>query len=174
MSKKPGSSLDRLWAPWRIPYLRRITRKEKPGSCFFCDYAAAPKKDRKNLVVLRGKSAFVVLNRFPYAGGHLLIAPLAHKGDLALFTEAERAETFDLLVRMQRVLEKRMKPQGFNIGLNIGRAAGAGVPGHLHFHLLPRWNGDTNFMASVAQVKVIPQALAELHGELQKALLTVR
>ena len=114
------------------------------------------------------------MNRFPYAGGHLLIAPLGHTGELADLSGAERTELFDLLIRMQKVLGRLMKPQGFNVGLNIGRAAGAGVPGHLHFHLLPRWNGDTNFMTSVAHAKVIPQALEELHGELQKALRTVR
>ena len=172
MSKKNGGNL--LWAPWRIPYLRKITRQEKPDACFFCEYVAAPKKDRKNLVVLRGKTCFTVMNRFPYAGGHLLIAPFAHKADLADFTAGEREETFDHLIRMQRVLEKLMKPQGFNMGLNIGRAAGAGVPGHLHFHLLPRWNGDSNFMTTAAQVRVIPQALDELHGELQKTLRSVR
>jgi ATP adenylyltransferase len=114
------------------------------------------------------------MNRFPYAGGHLLIAPLAHKADLGDFTPEERLELFDQLILMQRTLEKLMKPQGFNIGLNIGRAAGAGVPGHLHFHLLPRWNGDVNFMTTAAQARVIPQALDELHGELQKALRGVR
>jgi ATP adenylyltransferase len=112
----------------------------------------------------------VVLNRFPYSGGHLLVAPLAHKGELALFTSAEREELFDQLVLMQETLDRLMHPQGYNIGLNLGRAAGAGIPGHLHFHIVPRWNGDTNFMASVAQAKVIPQALAELHADLQKAL----
>lgn len=172
MSKKNGGNL--LWAPWRIPYLRKITRQSKPGACFFCEYAAAPKQDRKNLVVLRGKTCFTVMNRFPYAGGHLLVAPFAHKADLADFTADEREESFGQLIRMQRVLEKLMKPQGFNLGLNIGRAAGAGVPGHLHFHLLPRWNGDCNFMATAAQVRVIPQALDELHGELQKTLRSVR
>jgi ATP adenylyltransferase len=173
VSKKP-SAMKTLWAPWRIPYLRRITRREEPDPCFFCAYAAAPKKDAKNLVVLRGKTCFTVMNRFPYAGGHLLVAPFAHKADLAEFTPGERQETFDHLVRMQRVLERLMKPQGYNIGLNIGRAAGAGVPGHLHFHLLPRWNGDSNFMSTTVNVRVIPQALQELHGELQKALRHVR
>ena len=171
MSKKNGVNL--LWAPWRIPYLRRI-HNDKPGACFFCDYAREPKKDRKNLVVLRGRTCFTVLNRFPYAGGHLMVAPLAHKGDLGEFTPEEREESFAQLVRMQRTLERLMKPQGFNLGLNIGRAAGAGVPGHLHYHLLPRWNGDSNFMTTAAQVRVIPQALEELHGELQKALRHVR
>jgi ATP adenylyltransferase len=173
VSKKNGA-MSLLWAPWRIPYLRKITQQKKPDDCFFCAYVAAPKKDKKNLVVHRGKACFTVMNRFPYAGGHLLIAPLAHKADLGDFTPEERLELFDQLILMQRTLEKLMKPQGFNIGLNIGRAAGAGVPGHLHFHLLPRWNGDVNFMTTAAQARVIPQALDELHGELQKALRGVR
>jgi ATP adenylyltransferase len=166
--------MDLLWAPWRIPYLRKITRETKPGACFFCEYAAAPKKDRKNLVVVRGKSCYVVLNRFPYTGGHLLIAPMAHKAELDLLDPSERVEIFGHLIRMQKGLQKLMRPQGFNIGLNLGRAAGAGIPGHLHFHLVPRWNGDHNFISTVSHVKVIPQALEELHAELQKALRTVR
>lgn len=173
MSKKPRA-MELLWAPWRIPYLKKITREEKPSACFFCEYAAAPKKDRKNLVLLRGSDCFTVLNRFPYTGGHLLVAPMAHKGELELLTAPERSELFDQLIRMQKVLERLMRPQGFNVGLNVGRAAGAGIPGHLHFHIVPRWNGDHNFMSTVAHVKVIPQALEELHGELQKALRTVR
>lgn len=173
MSKKPRA-MELLWAPWRIPYLKKITREKTPGDCFFCAYVAAPKKDRKNLVVLRGKTCFTVMNRFPYAGGHLLVAPMAHKGELALLTRDEEAEIFDQLRRMQRVLDRLMHPQGYNIGLNIGRAAGAGVPGHIHFHIVPRWNGDHNFMSTVASIKVIPQALEELHGELQKALRSVR
>jgi ATP adenylyltransferase len=171
VSKKNEVTL--LWAPWRIPYLKKVTRDQN-GACFFCDYLAAPKKDRKNLVVHRGKTCFTVMNRFPYAAGHLLIAPYAHKDDLGAFTAEERAETFSETVRMQRILERLMKPQGFNLGLNIGRSAGAGVLGHLHFHLVPRWNGDSNFMTTAAQVRVIPQALEELHGELQKALRSVR
>jgi ATP adenylyltransferase len=171
-NKANGSRL--LWAPWRIPYLRKITKPGNADACFFCDYVPTPKKDRKNLVVRRGKTCFVVLNRFPYTGGHLLVAPYAHKGELPLLTTEEQLEIFEHLKEMKAALERLMHPQGFNIGLNIGRAAGAGVPGHLHFHLVPRWNGDHNFMTTIAQVKVIPQALEELHGELQKALKTVR
>ena len=173
MSKKPRA-MELLWAPWRIPYLKKITREKTPPACFFCAYVAAPKKDRKNLVLYRGKTCFTVLNRFPYTGGHLLIAPLAHKGEMEDLTAEERLEIFDQLVLMQKALAQIMHPQGFNIGLNVGRAAGAGVPGHLHFHILPRWNGDHNFITTVAHVKVIPQALEELHAELQKALPTVR
>jgi ATP adenylyltransferase len=161
---------DWLWAPWRIPYLRRITKSgRKPEPCFFCAYAPTPKKDLKNLVVHRGREVFVLLNRFPYQGGHLMVAPYAHKADLADFTAVEREETFELLIRAQRVLRAELRPHGFNIGLNVGRPAGAGVPGHLHFHVVPRWIGDTNFMTATADVKVIPQALEDLCGELQKA-----
>lgn len=164
------ASLSRLWAPWRMPYLKRITRRKEPAGCFFCAYAKAPRKDRENLVVLRGEACFTVLNRFPYAGGHLLVAPIAHKAELALFNGPEREELFGQLVRMQEALERLMRPQGFNIGLNVGGAAGAGVPGHVHFHIVPRWNGDTNFMTTVADARVLPQALEELHAGLQKAL----
>jgi ATP adenylyltransferase len=153
-----------------MPYLKSIAKKEAPGGCFFCDYVKAPARDRENLVVLRGRACFTLLNRYPYAGGHLLIAPLAHKGDLSLFTDREREELFEQLVLMEKTLKRLMKPQGFNIGVNVGKAAGAGVPGHLHFHLVPRWFGDINFMTSVAHAKVIPQALEDLHRELQKAL----
>jgi ATP adenylyltransferase len=173
VNKKP-SAMRLLWAPWRIPYLRKITRETKPEACFFCEYAARPRDDRKNLVVARGKTCLAVLNRFPYTGGHLLVAPRAHKAELGLLSEAERGEMFDQIIRMERGLRRLMRPQGFNIGVNLGRAAGAGIPGHLHFHIVPRWNGDHNFMTSVAHVKVIPQALEELHEELQKALRNVR
>lgn len=167
--KKPGS-MQWLWAPWRLPYLKSITKKEPSKGCFFCDYAGSPKKDRQNLVVLRGKACFTVLNRYPYAGGHLLVAPLDHKGDLSLFSDSERNELFEQLLRMQKLLDRLMHPQGYNIGLNVGKAAGAGVPGHLHFHIVPRWFGDVNFMTAVSNAKVIPQALRDLHAELQKAL----
>jgi len=173
VSKKPRA-MELLWAPWRIPYLRKISRETKPSPCFFCDYVRTPAKDRRNLVLHRGKACFTVLNRFPYTGGHLLIAPMAHKAELGLLTAGERNELFDQLILMEKALQRLMRPQGFNIGLNLGRAAGAGIPGHLHFHIVPRWNGDHNFMTSVAHAKVIPQALDELHGELQKALRTVR
>ena len=173
MTKKP-LAMERLWAPWRIPYLKKITRAKKLAPCFFCEYVPSPKKDRQNLVLFRGKTCFTVLNRFPYTGGHLLVAPLAHKGEMELLTTEERLELFDQLLLMEKALGQVMHPQGFNLGLNIGRAAGAGVPGHLHFHIVPRWNGDHNFMTTVAHVKIIPQALEELHSELQKALRTVR
>ena len=168
MNRRPG--IARIWAPWRIPYLRKASKEEEPSSCFFCAYAKTPKKDRKNLVVLRGKACFAVLNRYPYTGGHVMVAPYAHKGELAALDAVERSELFDLAIRMQGALTRSARPHGFNLGINLGRAAGAGVPGHLHLHLVPRWNGDTNFMTPFAGVRVISQALEELRDELQKAL----
>jgi ATP adenylyltransferase len=152
-----------------MPYLKRAVR-EKAEACFFCDYVGRPRKDRTNLVLLRGRNCFVLLNRFPYTTGHLMVAPRAHKGELEGFTGPEREELFELVVRMEGLLRKTLSPHGFNIGLNVGRAAGAGVPGHLHVHIVPRWNGDTNFMTTVGHAKVIPQALLTTYDRLQKAV----
>jgi ATP adenylyltransferase len=159
-----------LWAPWRIPYVRKVAKTETPDDCFFCDYVPTPKKDRENLVLRRGKRGFLILNRFPYTGGHLMVAPYAHKGDLEPLTAGERAEMLDLAVVAQGALKKVLKPHGFNLGINLGRPAGAGVPGHVHLHVVPRWNGDTNFMSTVGNVKVIPQGLLQIYDELKKAL----
>ena len=167
---KKTRALERLWAPWRMPYLKKITAPKEPEGCFFCRYAETPKKDRENLILVRGKACFSLLNRYPYAGGHLLVAPLAHKAELGRLGTTEREEMIGQLVLLQATLDRLMRPQGYNVGANFGRAAGAGVPGHLHFHIVPRWNGDTNFMTSVADARVLPQALSELHAELQKAL----
>lgn len=168
MTRPPA--VEWLWAPWRMPYLRKAGREPVPAGCFFCEYAPRSNKDRANLVLLRGKTCFVVLNRYPYTSGHLMVAPLAHKAELASLTGPERRELLDLVVRMEAVLRKAIAPHGFNIGLNLGVAAGAGVPGHLHAHVVPRWTGDANFMTAVSHTKVIPQGLAEMYDQLQKAL----
>ena len=154
-----------LWAPWRMAFVQGPPRH----ACFFCDYARQ-KKDRENLVVLRGRTCFAILNRFPYNTGHLMVAPLAHKRDLGRLTARERAELLDLLVTMQGALDRALRPEGYNIGINLGRVAGAGVPGHVHIHVVPRWGGDTNFMPVVGLTKVIPQALEDLYSQLQKVL----
>jgi ATP adenylyltransferase len=166
--KKPGD-VEWLWAPWRGAYLRQASRKEAPETCFFCEYAPRKDLDRDHLVVRRGRRCFLVMNRYPYTSGHLLAAPYAHKGDLALLAPAERRELFDLLLDAKDVLARVLSPDGFNIGINLGRAAGAGVPDHVHFHVVPRWSGDANFMASVGRTKVISQDLHALYEELQRA-----
>lgn len=154
-----------LWAPWRLAFVQAPPRR----GCFLCLYARQ-RKDRENLVVLRHATCFSLLNRFPYNSGHLMVAPKAHKARLEDLTRAERSDLMDLLVRMQRALDRALHPEGYNIGLNLGRAAGAGVPGHLHVHVVPRWNADTNFMPIVGQTKVIPQALDDLYARLRDVL----
>ena len=151
---------EQLWAPWRLPYI--VGNEPRPAGCFLCRYASQPEHDSPNYVVARGKSTFIVLNRFPYNNGHLLVAPLAHKPDLADLTEGELQDCTRQLQQMTTVLRRLLNAEGFNIGLNLGQVAGAGLPGHLHWHLVPRWSGDTNFMPVMAGVHVIPQSLDAL------------
>ena len=152
--------MDRLWAPWRIGY---VANANKEDTCFLCA-AAAESDDAKNLVVRRGDHCFAILNRFPYNNGHVMIAPYAHKADLPDLTRQERADMMKLLLEIQAALRATFYPHGFNIGLNIGTAAGAGVPGHIHAHILPRWTADTNFVSTVSDVKVISQSLEESYA----------
>lgn len=166
--KRPGAT-DWIWAPWRMAFIKRARRRGSSGGCFFCDYARR-KQDRRDLVVVRGRACFVVLNRYPYTTGHLLVAPLAHKGDLASFSAAERSELFELMVLSQKALDRALEPHGYNIGFNLGKVAGAGVPGHAHLHVVPRWTGDSNFMATVGNARVIPESLRKVYADLQKAL----
>ncbi len=163
--------MDQLWAPWRLSYV--AAPKEKPDrngdECFICRGEAGT-DDRANLVVHRTDLCLVVLNRFPYNNGHLLICPRAHKGNLEELTDAESLGLQHELRRMLGILRKKMRPDGFNIGLNLGISAGAGVPGHLHWHIVPRWNGDTNFMAVVSDTRVIVQSLEALYDLIRAEL----
>ncbi len=150
-----------VWAPWRIEYIKA----EKTAGCIFCD---KPKenKDKKNYILYRGKKNFVMLNSYPYNPGHLLVAPYRHIGNLEELTEAERNEHFELVSRSIVVLKKVLKPVGLNIGANLGRVAGAGIEDHFHSHVVPRWQGDNNFMPVLGDTKVIPQALADTYATL--------
>ena len=153
------TSRQRLWAPWRITYLSRNT----PGlRCIFCA-AIRSRADRKHHVVARGRRVFAILNRYPYNNGHLMIAPKRHIGTLAQIHPEEWTELLRMLQRFTRQLQRTLRPQGFNLGVNLGRIAGAGIPGHLHMHLVPRWKGDTNFMPVIAKTKVISQSLDALY-----------
>ena len=156
-----------LYAPWRMDYIRSIDKPEA-SACFLCDAAnAVTPEDRKSRLVLWTTEHMVVLiNRYPYTSGHLLIAPRAHKPELADLTDAEQADLTRQTIKAVRLLKDAMSPQGFNLGINLGRPAGAGVPGHLHQHAVPRWNGDTNFMTVVADIRVVPQAMSQLYDEL--------
>jgi ATP adenylyltransferase len=150
---RPGKEI--LWAPWRIEY---IENTDRPDGCIFCTKPAET-DDRANLIVHRGDRAFVILNRFPYNNGHLMVVPFRHTADLPSLDAAERAELFDLLAVSQRALVPALGPHGFNIGMNLGRAGGAGIEDHLHFHIVPRWNGDTNFMPVLGHAKVVSEGL---------------
>lgn len=150
--------MERLWAPWRLAY---VGRADKEDGCFLCE-AARTADDEGHLVLWRGETCLAMLNRYPYSNGHVMVAPLEHTADLAGLEDAQRLEQIEMLVRCQEGLRKAIRPAGFNIGLNLGPAAGAGVPGHMHWHVVPRWQGDTNFMPVLADTKVIPQSLADL------------
>ena len=154
---------DQLWAPWRLSYIVTTKERHQPEGCFLCRFAAEPRSDRENLVVGRSARTLTVLNRYPYNNGHLLVAPVAHKADLADLDEAELLECLQALQKMTVLIRERMSAEGFNVGVNLGRVAGAGLPGHLHWHLVPRWGGDTNFMPVLTNVNVIPQSLSALY-----------
>jgi len=154
--------MDQLWAPWRLAYVAAGPKPAADPGCFICR-GLAEANDRANLIVLRTARSAVVLNRFPYNNGHLLVAPLAHKGQLSELSEDELLDLQLVLRRMIATLDGAMKPDGYNVGLNLGKVAGAGLPGHLHWHIVPRWHGDTNFMPVVGDVKVIPQSLDALY-----------
>jgi ATP adenylyltransferase len=166
---------EQLWAPWRLGYIQGEQLRPPnpapdanwlPGAdrdCFICR-ATAERQDRQNLVVERGQQMLTILNRYPYNNGHLLVAPARHIARLEEMIDAEHVEAMQTIARLVSTLERTMRAEGFNIGLNLGRVAGAGLPGHLHWHVVPRWNGDTNFMPTLAGIKVIPQALDELWG----------
>ncbi len=159
---------DNLWAPWRMEYIRSLGPELTDEGCFLCKYWQTPEDDRANHVVWRGQSAFVVMNRFPYTNGHLLISLAAHKGDLCELTGDELCEMNALTRDAVTLLRTTIKAQGFNIGYNLGRCAGAGLPGHLHGHVVPRWHGDTNYMAVLGGARVIPDSLDALWNELVK------
>ncbi len=151
---------DRLWAPWRLEYVG--SPDDGPSRCIFCE-------PEERLLVHRGERALVLLNKFPYASGHLLVAPLRHTGEFGSLEAAEAAEIHALAARGMQALEREYSPHGFNLGWNIGRVAGAGIEDHVHLHVVPRWSGDTNFMPVLADVKVIPEHLDESARRLSSA-----
>ena len=164
--------MDQLWAPWRLSYVTQPAKDKPAGDdCFICRGVDA-RDDRANLIALRTERSIVVLNRFPYNNGHLLVAPLAHKAGLEELSDTESLDLQRTLVRLQGVLRQAMSPDGFNVGLNLGKVAGAGLPGHLHWHLVPRWAGDTNFMPVVGDTRVIVQSLDALYDLVQAGLAT--
>jgi len=161
--------MEHLWAPWRLAYISAERPQPKSDRCFICQ-GLEEDDDRKNLIALRTPLSVVLLNRYPYNNGHLLVAPRSHKATLADLEVPELLETMETLRRMISTLDSIMHPDGYNIGLNLGVCAGAGLPGHLHWHIVPRWNGDTNFMPAIADTKVLPQSLDSLYDLVRSQL----
>lgn len=157
--------MEQLWSPWRMEYIRSAVIGE-PDGCFLCD-ALAGSDDAATLILARAERAFVILNAYPYNPGHLLVAANRHVGELEELAADELADVDALLQRSIRAVRASSQPDGFNVGINLGRVAGAGIPGHLHWHVVPRWNGDTNFMPVVGGTKVLPELLAETYARLE-------
>jgi ATP adenylyltransferase len=157
--------LQRLWSPWRSKYIASGVDSQKEG-CVFCTIAADPDNDASHFVLHRGEHAFVLLNLYPYITGHLMIVPYLHTGEFDSVAKEITDEMMDLAKRSQTALRDVYSPSGFNLGMNLGSAAGAGIADHIHIHVLPRWSGDTNFMSVVGDVRVVPQAMTQLYDEL--------
>lgn len=160
-----GGTMERLWSPWRMEY---VERDHAGDDCPFCITRAEAER-LPGLIVAAGKLAYVILNLYPYNGGHLIVNPYRHVGDVVEITPEEFADITSLLQEAVRALRGAMKPTGFNVGMNMGSAGGAGIPDHLHFHVVPRWDGDTNFMPVVGETKVMPESLEQTKARLVEA-----
>ena len=158
--------MDYIWTPWRYRY---IAEAGKSVGCVFCELPAA-NSDAETLIVLRGVKNFVILNRYPYTSGHVMIVPYAHTADFGRLDPETSGEIMQLAQRMQLVLDAVYHPGGYNLGMNLGRSAGAGIADHLHLHLLPRWTGDTNFMTSISETRLEPEELSTTYTRLRRAL----
>lgn len=175
--ESPPFGPDAIWAPWRLPYLEDLGASENPpgkakpahppksgSSSFLADYWQSPDQDERNHVIVRDDVGMILLNKYPYSNGHLLVALGEPRPALLDYDESQRAALWRLVDRAADLMQRTLEPQGINIGVNQGRAAGAGVPSHLHVHLVPRWGGDTNFISVVGQVRVIPASLEAMYG----------
>ncbi len=158
---------NHIWAPWRMEYLDQLCELQK--GCFLCRDRDEPDNDAEHLVLTRGRKTFSVLNRFPYTGGHCLVAPYEHVDELADLDSETMTEMMETLRDLQTAISRALGSEGFNIGINIGRCAGAGLPGHLHAHIVPRWSGDTNFMPVFGEVRVIPEFLSQTRDKILAA-----
>jgi len=156
--------MEHIWTPWRYTYIKNVDTK--PG-CVFCTLLSSG-DDRTNLIVHRGVLNFIVLNLYPYTSGHLMVVPYKHESSLAELDDATTSELMILAKRAQRILQQEYKPDGFNIGLNLGRVAGAGVRDHLHLHIVPRWAGDANFMSVIGETRTVPEELSETYDRVYK------
>lgn len=158
--------MERIWAPWRLSY---VSACKAEAGCIFCP-GQPDESDRDRLILHRSQYSLIMLNRYPYSGGHLMVAPLRHISDLGALTDEETLDIMREVSRGQYVLERVARPDGFNIGINVGRAAGAGVEDHLHIHIVPRWNGDSNFMTVIGDIRVIPDGLMDAYDRFKSVL----
>jgi ATP adenylyltransferase len=158
--------MEKLWSPWRSKYIESFKSDEDKSKCIFCRMLDLDINDLDNLVVDKGEFTITVLNLYPYNNGHLMIIPKRHTNDFSGLSKDELTESFEKLQKAEKALAKVLNPHGYNIGANIGRIAGAGIEEHIHFHIVPRWNGDSNFMPVIGEVKVISQDLAETKSKL--------
>ncbi len=160
-TRKKEKRMKVLWAPWRMTYIE----KDRTEGCLFC-YPLKGRNDRENLILYRSSQAFIIMNRFPYTSGHLMVAPNRHVDSLDELDDGEMMELMALLKKSILILKRALKPDGFNVGMNIGRGAGAGIEDHIHMHIVPRWNGDTNFMPVLVETKVMPEYLETTYERL--------
>jgi ATP adenylyltransferase len=164
---RPSNPMNHLWSPWRMTYIENHKKEE---GCVFC-IAQAQADSAENLIAFRGKNAYVILNRFPYTSGHLMAIPYEHKSNLEELAAETRAEMMELASLCTTVLRKIYRTESFNVGINIGEAAGAGVLGHVHIHIVPRWAGDTNFMSTTGEMRVLPEALEDTYHRVREGFL---
>ena len=166
--------MKHLFSPWRSAYIKTFSEKNHPGGCLFCRILKAngKKADVENLIIWRGKICFVVMNRYPYNSGHLMIVPYRHTSSFGKISSEEFCEIMMATGKCIQALKRISKPQGFNFGANLGRTAGAGIDKHVHFHLVPRWNGDTNFMPVLSDVKLISEDMINLQSKLSREMKT--
>lgn len=162
--------MERLWSPWRMEYMSQAG--DAGGGCIFCDHLAED-DDETARILHRTPDAFVILNAFPYNTGHLMIAPLRHVGELAELRRGERHALMELTSEAVEIIRAAMDAQGFNVGINLGSVGGAGIPGHLHVHVVPRWGGDTNFMPVIGQTKVLPEMIADTYARLKPGFVAL-
>lgn len=155
--------MERLWAPWRIEYIRQ----EKPEGCIFCD-KPRENKDAENLILYRGKLNFVIMNLFPYNPGHLMVVPYRHLNKLEDLLPEERNEHFEIISRCVGIMREVNRTENFNVGMNLGQVAGAGIDDHIHTHIVPRWNGDNNFMPVIGETHVISESMSDIYKRLKK------
>ena len=158
--------MERIWAPWRLVYIKA----DKTGECVFCQAAAHPEMDRENFVLWRGEHGFVIMNRFPYSNGHLLVIPYQHLASIEDLDGDTLGELMGLTQKCLGLMRRTLQPDGFNIGINLGEAAGAGLAAHVHMHIVPRWNCDTNFMPVLASTRVIPEFMESTYETLMQGL----